>query len=1803
VFQSLSVDYYLQISTTVPRLAFLTHFADIFHQYSTHYQDDAGLFDSARACNDVMRLAFTNRPEFLLKEISVHASTTTSTTTSKKRKRIESSELDPTCRRGRILARGYPFLMRLQIFLMNDERVKAYTLAKQMELCCALSEDERAQAWGFVMNYLQDMGQVFLDDNDRHSRQYQEKRQSLIFLRQHMGNLGLDTLLDSYKLLIEEVSKDPYATPQEIHYVTTASQHTVLRLLMLVNVDDGIKRTLDEFPSLYVWGDDMKAKRNWAMNFLQTPNAIPESLLVDGQVDLRSLLNRAPKENEVAPPPVPVEEEIEIEVVDEAPAQVLQEQEVEEILDSSEEVPADQEAYSAEEAKEPEVEEILDSSDEEPAEEQEVEEIFDSSDDEVGQQSYSDEQEFFEETIDSSDDEPVGQQAYSDDEADDEQLEESLDSDEYSAGQEAYPANEIVEIVDSSSDDAEEQVSGTEQEVGDSESEPPERQTRGGEETSDEDEVVEQKVEDHESEPRDVRRTRDGEETADEDDVADLFGSIVAGERLEAAREAIDDYDDVESSDEGMRGSFEGEEEAQGVMEHDEDSSDEEDVHEQERHDVEQIVDSSETEDMASGADQGDDQYSSDDEEVALEEQGDQDLSEDEVVVIDDEESKEADEAEPEKGGEEDHLADGYEPDTAGQTESEEDDDDRRASNGAPATRKALGSDQIACRTTFSDMDAADERDESSGVDDNVRKERPTFLSKAMDSEASSTLVAFAQSAQRDASVSREEEYEAHTSPSRPPPPRRPAVEELVVDILPDLEPHDGDNTSAAVAASDADRYLSEAGTASVVDAVPRIDDVHVGEDDTTATVALSDASQSLASQALAETTMMETAQEREEAQEHVGIVNQVPTVEAARLGDDTSATVAASEAGRYLSEANTECIDIEKHEKFPCAANEVEKDSHAAVEDSSSIDTTEAKGKSDSDLPRRASDGVLSDRAGYEANEEKTDVENSARSLSDKTEVENSARSVSETETTGYEADIEEKTPLFIPAVTTVDVRTETPGPGYESDAEEKGVPEVEGSQPEPSHSGDSSGIPTEKATGVPDAQEDESASIHPEIVSTSVTVAETERHEPLAGPSAQVAAAKSDDSSEHEAEEPKVDSVSSAATRDDETGIVAASSQPSALSSAQAAAESDETSENEADEPTVASVVAAAQDEETGSVAGSNQRSGVPSAHAEAESDDIGNDAEEVKVDFVSSAAIRDDETGSVAASSQPSGVPSARAAAESDDSWNEAEEPKVASVSSVATATHDDETGSVAASSQPSGVPSAHTAAESDESSENEAEEHTIASVSTAVATRDAGSVTSSVPKSSRRKATSKQESDFEYYGPAAKKKRSETETKEDDVSASAPAVVDGVDAKEIAEFVPSIPTSTTAGEHDASSAHPRSDNAAETDTKPHAIRHTTRRGREKNDDDSDGASSVSEPSRPTTRGRTASSLRTRSHDPSVETESKDSATAEKGRATRNSRAKKGSDEEVEIDMEGSSDEHRRIMALKVADLRVELRQQGLDTSGLKKELQSRLLRNVEETIKGLGSPERHTRSHDSAARSSRQSIQGLDSPAGHTRSHDSPVSTRHSRATRTKNDDEASSKTSTTKSKTAWKAATKKSETDSVTSLADSKASTKKSGTRSSTKRAKSEADSENRDSLGSNPEGRAISFPEDDEENNDGSVSSMESSVASPTRSRPARAVTRRTSLATVPENEDSGSVVSSVRGRPKRAAAQGGSLATVPDNDSGETLSASTARMTRSRRSNVNEAPAKRRKSNRSVASAASTTRSGRKSRSRSGRP
>ena len=866
----------------------MAHCIDILFTYATQYQDDEGADDTAVVCSDLVRFGFPQSIEFYFRELtkSHHESPT-----NKKRKRLEPES--PTSRRGRILSPGYPFLVRIQVMLMNDRIYQARDLASQMESCPAMEDEKKTQAWALVMDYLGYSGKLFLDGNDIFSPAYREKHTLLLTLRAHMKNLGVNVLIDYYKTLIDQVTNDPCSTPEESKYVTVASQHTILRLMMdKMGIDAGIQRTLQEFPLLYVWGSgDLKA---WAIKFLQQDNPIPESLLVDGELDMRSLWNRATDVEPAMPASVPAAKEIAAEVVID--------------VDS-----ADDEVKVVKEARV----EVLET-----------------------------------------------------DDADD-QVEEIYDSDEEDQ-QQASAGNEVVEIDDSSEDTEESR-------------------------TEEEESLDSDSAEDDESEPMGRKtREKDDEETADEDDVSALFGSNdqMARNRLQPVGEAIDDFEEVDS-----------------YVEEEQAYSDE-------------------------------DAYESEEgEQVYGEEQGVQNASDDEVVVIDDddddnEEDTDVDESELEKVAEEDYLEKGYEPDTtwqteeevseAAQTEEEEEKDGLRSTAAMEGIErrkaKVLGSDQIAFRTTFSDMDAADERtepfdeDESSEVDDRARKGRKA---NTVDSEASSALVAFAYSAQRKAGDDPDE-----TSPFQRPQ-RRPQFS-FVVSEIPNVDyANDGDDTSAAVAASEAERYLSETNTeeggVQVVDEVPQIEDVHAS-DNSTDTVASSDGG------GLSNGASMEDAVtvEHSEVEELISLVNQVPNVEDAQIEDDTSAAKAASEEGRYLSEANTEndshlgawggtesavgvgALDVMEGERV----------SHPDVQA-----TMEASFRSTEGKTKKPSYGGQSkaDRAGYEA-----DIE-------EKDEAKHPARSAMEVPP-GYEADIEEKTP-HVSMTETEEGAIPVKSPGYQAD------------------------------------------------------------------------------------------------------------------------------------------------------------------------------------------------------------------------------------------------------------------------------------------------------------------------------------------------------------------------------------------------------------------------------------------------------------------------------------------------------------------------------------------------------------------------------------------------------------------------------------------------------------------------------------------------------------------------------------------------------------------------------------------------
>ena len=162
-------------------------------------------------------------------------------------------------------------------------------------------------------------------------------------------------------------------------------------------------------------------------------------------------------------------------------------------------------------------------------------------------------------------------------------------------------------------------------------------------------------------------------------------------------------------------------------------------------------------------------------------------------------------------------------------------------------------------------MDAADERTEPSDVEDQGNQER-----RSLASQVASSLIEHVQDARRDSPSSYQADQDDDSTFHRP----------------------------AARPQFQAERW-EEDNELPIVDEVPKIDDVDVGDDATNETVGPSVAfSDSRAEE-------IPLAGRSEEAAENV--VDHVPTVDDARDGDDTSAAFAASETGKYLSEANTE--------------------------------------------------------------------------------------------------------------------------------------------------------------------------------------------------------------------------------------------------------------------------------------------------------------------------------------------------------------------------------------------------------------------------------------------------------------------------------------------------------------------------------------------------------------------------------------------------------------------------------------------------------------------------------------------------------------------------------------------------------------------------------------------------------------------------------------------------------------------------------------------------------------------------------
>ncbi len=355
----------VQTAAPITRIQLLSQFADVLL--------------TALVCNMLVHRAFQNTPSFILEELAnkKDQGPVPVTSSSKKRKRL-AEKADASPRMAEIQNPSYPFLVRIQVKLANDNRKDAISVASDMEKCSALKDEDKMAAWSYILDHFRHKGDLFLDGNHVGSNAYLTKRTALYDLRRYMGKLGFDTMIDWYMQLSDEVNKDPLTTLAEKHYVKLASQHTILKLLLdKFGEAGGVKRMLEEYPDLYIWREGGDTHQ-WAWNFLSTSNPVPESLLLENcQVDMQSLWKRAPPQQ----PVVAIEEKEQVEVVI-APEVVVDEQAIVEPPS-----PPHEEARPVK----PVFEEIVLSSDDDEQqveeeenaspEEQDAEEIFESDDD------------------------------------------------------------------------------------------------------------------------------------------------------------------------------------------------------------------------------------------------------------------------------------------------------------------------------------------------------------------------------------------------------------------------------------------------------------------------------------------------------------------------------------------------------------------------------------------------------------------------------------------------------------------------------------------------------------------------------------------------------------------------------------------------------------------------------------------------------------------------------------------------------------------------------------------------------------------------------------------------------------------------------------------------------------------------------------------------------------------------------------------------------------------------------------------------------------------------------------------------------------------------------------------------------------------------------------------------------------------------------------------------------------------------------------------------------------------------------
>jgi hypothetical protein len=188
------------------------------------------------------------------------------------------------------------------IWPSNSNNIIVNNNNNKNDCCGGLDDDTVSLAWSYVFAYLLHTGDLFLDGNHHHHHRssfddYAAKRDKLLFMSRQLGrSLGVDGMIQFWKNIVRQAVHRKMPSDQ-VQYIRMASQHTVLRLLLNKankTVDGVIRFWREFFPELAAAGGGVDPIQ-WGIQFLNTPNPIPDELLTeDGQqfVDLSEVWSR-----------------------------------------------------------------------------------------------------------------------------------------------------------------------------------------------------------------------------------------------------------------------------------------------------------------------------------------------------------------------------------------------------------------------------------------------------------------------------------------------------------------------------------------------------------------------------------------------------------------------------------------------------------------------------------------------------------------------------------------------------------------------------------------------------------------------------------------------------------------------------------------------------------------------------------------------------------------------------------------------------------------------------------------------------------------------------------------------------------------------------------------------------------------------------------------------------------------------------------------------------------------------------------------------------------------------------------------------------------------------------------------------------------------------------------------------------------------------------------------------------------------------------------------------------------------------